>query len=802
MALGLLALPGLLLAPSGVPLDADVFDASALPAVVIDIVPRRDFAAVDLTAPMVQISGGTVQSVTKVDPASVAVGLVIDDGPTVAAAAINDFQGASVELVRLAGDGTQISLSTPSGLQTAPTTDEDASLARLAGIVAGSPDVISLPNLVLDAAQRLAASPLRDRHLVVALGTTFPDGAAVQAVRDVIIPAGIRLDVVAAAGLDPGGLDDLSVESGGISPVVPKPTGEMDAIIRAIRDRYHVAATVDGPGAHEVTLNVGGQAFSASVDVVGAPAVPGTASTPTTANTPTTVAAPSATQTPTTVGAAAATPRASPTTVAAPTTAAPSTDDATSSGMSRGARILIVLLALVAAAAFGTFFVLSQRAKRSAKLRRERAALAATQDGEADGAAHETSPDASSAWDRPPEDPVDVVTEADGDGPLAAEIAADAAAATTIAGTSPRRRRRRSDPQPSTHEEPAAAAEAEAEPAPMPEPMLEPDVVDVHVEAPVVPVVAAASAAAAASRRRRRRDVEAEPATVDAPEAPVVAEEPEPDAIHEPTAAADADVDVTDDAVAAAELGVATTRPMSAKAARRARQKARRQPGGLKAADVADHDDGVEVVDEVDMVDAVDEPAAPEPVVEVESVVVVAPVEPEPVAEVEPVVVVVPPEPEPEPVAEPALEPVDDAGSAIIEPVADVEVDPLPFTAAVTRTRGRSLNDRPRRVSSRRPVEATPEPAEVDEPPEDATPRRGRRRGDSAERPPPERTRARFARRSAQAGADASTIRQHPVDRRHAAAPANGRHGHRRGLVDERRPPDAAVHGTGDLARP
>ena len=67
-ALGLLALPGLLLAPSGAPLDADVFDASALPTVVIDIVAPRDFAAVDLTAPMVQISGGTVQSVDQGRP--------------------------------------------------------------------------------------------------------------------------------------------------------------------------------------------------------------------------------------------------------------------------------------------------------------------------------------------------------------------------------------------------------------------------------------------------------------------------------------------------------------------------------------------------------------------------------------------------------------------------------------------------------------------------------------------------------------------------------------------------------------
>ena len=157
-ALGLLALPGLLLAPSGVPLDADVFDASALPTVVIDIVAPNDFAAVDLTVPMVQISGGTVQSIAKVDPTSVGISLVIDDGPTLSPEVVTESQGASVELVRNTGDGTQISLSTPSGMQSAPTTDREANIARISGIVAGSPDVITMPNLVVDAARRLAAT--------------------------------------------------------------------------------------------------------------------------------------------------------------------------------------------------------------------------------------------------------------------------------------------------------------------------------------------------------------------------------------------------------------------------------------------------------------------------------------------------------------------------------------------------------------------------------------------------------------------------------------------------------------------
>ena len=93
---------------------------------------------------------------TPVDPSGIAVSLVIDDGPTTDPRRSSTRQGAAVELVRNIGEGTQIALSTPSGLQTAPTTDRDANIARIAGITAGAPDVVPLPGLVLDAATRLA----------------------------------------------------------------------------------------------------------------------------------------------------------------------------------------------------------------------------------------------------------------------------------------------------------------------------------------------------------------------------------------------------------------------------------------------------------------------------------------------------------------------------------------------------------------------------------------------------------------------------------------------------------------------
>ena len=156
---GLLALPVLLLAPPGEPLDVHVFDAANLPALVFDVTAPRDLAADNLTAGAVQIEGGSVESISRVDPAQVAVSLVIDDSPAMSTAAVGAGQGASVELVRNTGEGTLISLSTPSGLLTALTTDRSANIARIAGIVGGSPDVIPVPQLVLQSAERLAQVP-------------------------------------------------------------------------------------------------------------------------------------------------------------------------------------------------------------------------------------------------------------------------------------------------------------------------------------------------------------------------------------------------------------------------------------------------------------------------------------------------------------------------------------------------------------------------------------------------------------------------------------------------------------------
>jgi hypothetical protein len=288
-------------------LDTDVVDLSAFPDVLVDIVPPTQFAAVTLTPDMVAIDGGTVDSVTRVDPAGVVISLVIDDSPALAPQLVQDEQGASVELVREVGDGTEISLATPSGMLSALTPNRVANIARISGITAGSPDVVPLPELVLQAATTLAESPVTDRHLVIVQGSPIPAGKTLDQIAAVVDAADITVDLVAAPGLETGPIAALALASGGLVPSAPAMVGEMDEIAASIVDRFRVAATVIEPGTAEVSLTIDGQRFASPLELVAPPAPttpPSTASTvPATASPASTV--PSAAQpTPTTVVAA------------------------------------------------------------------------------------------------------------------------------------------------------------------------------------------------------------------------------------------------------------------------------------------------------------------------------------------------------------------------------------------------------------------------------------------------------------------------------------------------------------------
>ena len=263
-------------APPTEPLDAHVVDASSYPTVVLDVVIPWQFRTADVDAGMIELEGGTVDSVAPVQRAGTVVGLVIDDGPEVRPGVVYDAQGASVELVRNVGQGTAIALSTPSGLQTTPTTDRGASIARIAGITAGAPDVVPLNRLVLGAAERLASGAWPDRHLVLVLGRPVTAAPTLSELTNITVGADVRVHVVVAdPDIDASGVNGVAERTGGVAGGDGIMLAEVDAITAAIAHRVRVTATVDDPGRHEIALTVDGARFTADVNVP-APAVPPT----------------------------------------------------------------------------------------------------------------------------------------------------------------------------------------------------------------------------------------------------------------------------------------------------------------------------------------------------------------------------------------------------------------------------------------------------------------------------------------------------------------------------------------------
>jgi hypothetical protein len=263
--------------PPTEPLEAYVVDVSTYPSVLIDVVVPWRFTTTDIDPSMLELAEANVESVSPVDPTSSIVGLVIDDGPTVATNVVYSAQGASVELVRNVGDGTAIALSTPSGMLTAPTTDRGATIARIAGITAGAPDVVSLPRLVLDAAKRLTGVAWPDRNLVVVLGRPIAEGPPLRELADVAAAADIRVHVVADPGVDDGAMARIAEETGGLAAGADAMLAEVDQVTAAIAHRVRVAATVTGPGPHQLVLTLNGTRFVAEVDIPTSPSTPTTA---------------------------------------------------------------------------------------------------------------------------------------------------------------------------------------------------------------------------------------------------------------------------------------------------------------------------------------------------------------------------------------------------------------------------------------------------------------------------------------------------------------------------------------------
>lgn len=284
----LLTIPLLVVAPSKVPhdeaLDIVAVDSSAFPTIVAEFVWLPQYSAIAITKEMVEIDGAAVDSVTRIEPDALAVALIVDDRPEIDAGVVAAQQSGAVELVRILGAGPQIALATPSGLQTAFTTDQGATIARASGITAGATAVTPLSGVIIESAAHVAASGRTDRHLVVEVGGPLEmSEREAQLLSSLLVASGTTLHVIAPLDVDVGPLGDIAARTGGSSSAVAETVAGSDRVTAAILNRYRVVATVADEGPYELGVDIGGRRLTAIVDM--APATPSTTSGPTTATT-------------------------------------------------------------------------------------------------------------------------------------------------------------------------------------------------------------------------------------------------------------------------------------------------------------------------------------------------------------------------------------------------------------------------------------------------------------------------------------------------------------------------------------
>ncbi|MBA3803484.1 MAG: hypothetical protein H0X22_11360 [Acidimicrobiia bacterium] len=271
------------------PLDVVAVEDSEFPTLVVDLVPPPGYSAIAIAESMLDVDGAAVESVTRIDRTTVAMMLIIDDRPEIDASAVAAQQSGALELVRNLGDDLEIALATPSGLRTAFTTDQGATIARVSGITAGADPVTPLPDVITDSAVLLADSDRAERHLVIELGGTLElSDSQLRELADPLATSRTTLHLIVPLGVAVGPIGQLAERTGGsAAPVAVMVTGS-DREKSAIVNRYRIVATVDDGGAHEVGLDIEGRRVSATFNVTAPP--PSTTRTPSTTTTTTTSA--------------------------------------------------------------------------------------------------------------------------------------------------------------------------------------------------------------------------------------------------------------------------------------------------------------------------------------------------------------------------------------------------------------------------------------------------------------------------------------------------------------------------------
>ena len=135
-------------------------------------------------------------------------------------------------------------MGTPSGLRTALTSDRDANVARIAGITAGAPAVVRLPEVITETVAELASSRADDRQAVVVLGGAIEATAAQLAgIADTLIESRTTLHVVAPPDVELTTLARITFRSGGSTSTSPNVLASIDAVTATISNRYRVTTT-------------------------------------------------------------------------------------------------------------------------------------------------------------------------------------------------------------------------------------------------------------------------------------------------------------------------------------------------------------------------------------------------------------------------------------------------------------------------------------------------------------------------------------------------------------------------------
>ena len=275
-------------AVSGPDVQVVAVDSSRYPVVAIDVaVPTHELSGT-LPADAFSIAGASRLDVTRLDPAGIVVGLVLDDRSTVSASGVASEQGGAVELVRGLDPGTLLAVSSPSGVLVAASDDKSMQM-RAIEAVGVHPLVASgaLGRTLIDSAARLATTSSTRRVLVALVADGFAIGDAAADLRTALAGSRAQLHVVAVGSAVDPELAAVAAATGGTSTTTDARgvIAALDVVTRPLTGRYRLTANLDAPGTHVVRVTFGIATVQVNINVA-APAIPTTSSAP-----PTTVGA-------------------------------------------------------------------------------------------------------------------------------------------------------------------------------------------------------------------------------------------------------------------------------------------------------------------------------------------------------------------------------------------------------------------------------------------------------------------------------------------------------------------------------